>query len=165
MRTKSAKAGARVLRTAAVGILLVGLTSCGSESITVPDVGMHVTVTLSSDADVLGDTVTVDVEAANVSGGPLSLDFLGDCQLYFEVLDQGGNVVAPDPHACPIISFLPMLAAGDSIGIDFKWTGERTIGSGTFLPAGTYRVRGVLDTQSGPVPSDPETLTLIAPTK
>ena len=145
--------------------LVFALASCESESTAIPDVGMDVTVTLSSAAAVLGDTVTVHVQATNVSGAPLDLDFLGQCQMYFEVLDEEGDVVAPDPHSCPIIDFIPTLAAGASIGVLFAWTGERSIGSGVLLPAGSYAVRGVLDTQSGPVPSDPKPLTLTAPTR
>jgi hypothetical protein len=73
--------------------------------------------------------------------------------------------VTPNRHSCPTISFVPTLAASESIRIDFKWIDDRTIGIGMLHPAGTYQMPGALDTKSGPVASDPGTLTLIAPTR
>jgi hypothetical protein len=123
---------------------------------------MQVTVALSASQAQVGDTVTIAVAAVNTTGGQLSLDFLGPCSVSFEVLDDAGTVVAPLPAVCPIIDFVPTLEAGQSIGFEFPWWAEQPYGTGDHLAPGTYRVRGMLDTRSGPLRGQSTTLELTA---
>jgi hypothetical protein len=142
-------------------VLITGLTACGGPG-DPADIGMDVTVALSTSSAPLGDTVTVTVTAFNTTGEQLSLGFLGPCSVTFEVLDGTGNVVAPEPPICPIIDWVPTLAAGQSIGLAIEWRGERQAGTGDYLAPGTYRVRGVLDTRSGPLRGQSAILELTA---
>jgi hypothetical protein len=138
------------MRYATAGlVLLTAIAACGGGPAEPADVGMRVRVTLSASRAPVGDTVLVGVNAVNVTGAPLSLGFLGPCSVSFEVLDGAGAVVAPETPLCPIIDFVPIVAAGARIGVTFPWRGERQPGTGSFLPPGVYRVRGLLDTDSG----------------
>ena len=139
--------------------LMAGLTGCGG-STDPSEIGMDVTVALSTSQVQVGDTVTIAVTAVNTTGEQLSLAFLGPCSVGFEVVDAAGTVVAPLPAICPIIDFVPTLEAGQSIGLEFPWLGERQYGTGDYLAPGTYRVRGMLDTRSGPLRGAPVTLEL-----
>lgn len=150
------------MRLCVGALILPVLTACGSTPAEPSDVGLRVTVELSTSQAPVGDTVVVAVNAFNITGRPLSLDFLGPCSLSFEVLDGTGTLVAPTTTICPIIDFVPTLPAGASIGLTFDWRGERQPGTGAYLAPGTYRVRGLLDTQDGLLRGESVTLELRA---
>ena len=139
--------------------LMAGLTACGGPG-DPSEIGMEVTVALSTSQAPVGDTVTIAITAVNTTGEQLSLDFLGPCTVGFEMVDGEGTVVAPVPAVCPIIDFVPTLEAGQAIGLEFPWLGERQSGTGDYLAPGTYRVRGILDTRSGPLRGASATLEL-----
>jgi hypothetical protein len=121
-----------------------------------------VTVSVSPGQARVGDTVYVAVSARNITGAPLRLSFLGPCSVSYEVLDDNGTAVAPETPLRPIIDFIPTVPAGASIGLTFPWRGERHPGTGTFLPPGVYRVRGLLDTHDGFLRGESVTLELTA---
>ena len=157
--TGAVRPGGSVMKriVGAVGAI-VALAGC-AQATDVSDTGLRAVVSVSASQLQLGDTLEVQVGAINTTDLAITTD-LGPCGLWFEVLDQAGNVVAPDPPICPLIDFVPTLPPGDSLGVSFSWRGERKPGSGVFLPAGAYRVRGVLGTTTMEVRSAPQTVQL-----
>ena len=126
--------------------LLLG--SCGI--FTAPEERLDLDVSVTPREFARGDTATIAVRAYNRTSGVLT--FQSDaCPLVFEILSESGDLAAPEGIACaqPLLTW--DLQPGDSLAASYTWYGERwrNWGSATtpppaLLPAGEYRVFGVL---------------------
>ena len=122
--------------------------ACAGGDVTGAGDGLDVSVELSASQLVVGDELEVTVRAENVSSRTVTPD-LGPCILTFEVLSGGGTVVAPEQTVCPLILVTADLEPGAAYEFTFTWRGDRDGSASSFLPPGTYHVRGVLDLRSG----------------
>jgi hypothetical protein len=140
-----------LLRLLAV-VSATGLVATACGLVSSPADAIDLTVAVSSDSLIRGtETVVIHVSARNPTTRTLRFDG-GGCLLRFEIHDAAGHVVAPDVIACPAILRHVRLEPNDSLTTDYRWHGERwtnAIPQGApppeLLPAGRYRIYGVLD--------------------
>lgn len=126
---------------------LIPLLGCGSPS--EPEPGpLSVAISMSQSEVVPGDSMTVTVSATNVTDSSVAARGSSSCWLRFEVRDALGRYVAPQLFCTDDLAGGGVIPPGETRELSFAWTAENrrlTTGDSVPLPAGSYRVHGVLD--------------------
>lgn len=148
----------RVVRLAAAGAVLT-VAACTDSG--APDQRLEVSVTISQNPLVPGDSTDITVRVLNPTTHMLRVD-AGPCILYYEVRDAAGVVVAPESRICPLMLIDSRLAPGASFAFSFPWRGDRGGLTRELLAPGTYQLRGFLDATDGPSASPPVAVVLLA---
>ena len=92
-----------------------------------------------------GDNVTIKVVSRNASTVPVTLHFSSGCLQGFNVKNQAGQVVAPQPVACTANVSVITLKSGEVIDNTFQWNGGTGYAGNTKLPAGDYEISAHLN--------------------
>src|SRR5262245_48792081 len=106
-----------------------------------------------------GRPLTIVVALANPTSNDVTLDFSDGCQLLYAVEDTSGRTVSP-LFACVTMLTKLSVPSGSTKQTTATWDGRRELPSGGSepVPAGTYRVYGVLG--HGPIRSQPVTVVI-----
>ena len=110
-----------------------------------------------------GDSTLIVVTVHNVALTTATIS-ASSCETLFEVFDTAGNVVGPGEIAdCDAHELPRVLGAGDQYAIGAFWHGTftgSTTENPTYLPPGTYRVRGRVNINELATPVTGPTITV-----
>ena len=114
------------------------LVLAGCADAMAPDIGgIELTLSLSQEEVVIGDTVEIRVVATNVSENEVSFT-TNTCVLVVRILDESSTPLVTFPDTCNDIAVGTTIAPGDSI--------ERIVQFDTSVGSGIYSVRaGISD--------------------
>jgi hypothetical protein len=140
-------------RQVMIGMLLLG--ACAEPTGAKQRLG--VSVTTSAPIVSVAHPITVTVTATNEGSRPVEVIANG-CPEAYRVISTSGATVAPGPTFCALIGMDRRLQPGERIVFSYTWAGttrpspDRPL---VALPAGAYRLQGVVQTYDGEVSSDP----------
>ena len=160
-------------RTLVVVLLLVGAcrpaeparspVAVGADATAPPPAGavegLTVTVTTDRPSVPAGQRLRITITVRNTGGERRTLDFTSGCTTDYEFLDaEADRVVASSLQMCTQALGQRTLAAGESFTDTHVWV--RGLLGMPELPAGRYRVRGVLLATNAPLRSPPVPVTV-----
>lgn len=125
-------------RRSICSVLLVSLAACAEPMFS--DRGVDVTLGADRTLFYVGDTARITVTASNKGREAVTINSHG-CPSHFQVILGRDSASMPGRQVCSLVAMSRELAPGESFALEYSWRLDDS--SGSYLPAGEYRLRGL----------------------